>query len=55
MKKKEIKNLIIEYLEKHKGETVHPIDIANHYNLSVWKTFKIAQKMKKKGLIQYGD
>lgn len=47
----EIRKLIIEYLEKHKGETVYPVDIADHYELNGWKTFQITQKMKEEGLI----
>ncbi len=47
----EIRKLITEYLEKHKGETVYPVDIADHYKLNGWKTFQTTQKMKEEGLI----
>lgn len=52
LKTLEIEKLIIEYLEKHKGKTVYPSDIAFHYKLDAWKTFQITQKMKEKGLIK---
>ncbi len=47
----EIRELIVEYLGKHKEEAVYPVDIANHYKLDGWKTFQITQKMKQEGLI----
>ena len=51
LKTPEIRKLIIEYLEKHKGETVYPSDIADYYKLDGWRTFQITQKMKSEGLI----
>jgi len=52
LKTSKIEKLIIEYLEKHNGETVYPSDIADHYKLDNWRTFQITQEMKEKGLIQ---
>lgn len=51
LKTPEIRKLIIEYLEKHKGKTVYPVDIADHYKLNGWRTFQTTQKMKSEGLI----
>lgn len=48
----EIRKLIIEYLEKHKGKTVYPVDIADYNKLNGWRTFQITQKMKEEGLIR---
>ncbi|KKL83184.1 hypothetical protein LCGC14_1977270 [marine sediment metagenome] len=51
LKNSEIRELILKYLEKHKKQTVYPVDIANHYKLNGWKTFQITQEMKEQGLI----
>lgn len=52
----EIEKLVIDYLKKHKGKTVYPVDIANHYNIDDgYRVFKITEKMIKKGLIEYDD
>jgi len=51
LKTSDIRELIIEYLEKHKGKTVYPVDIADHYKLNGRRTFQITQKMKEDGLI----
>lgn len=42
-----IEKIIIEYLERHKGEIVYPSDIAFAFNLDAKKVFKISQKMKR--------
>lgn len=51
LKTSDIRELIIKYLEKHKGKTVYPVDIADHYKLNGRRTFQITQKMKEDGLI----
>ena len=51
LKDSELRELIVEYLGKHKEEVVYPVDIANHYKLNGWKTFQETQKMKQEGLI----
>ena len=52
LSEQQIEDLIIQYLQEHKGKEIYPSDIAFEFDLDARNVFEITERMKMEGKLK---